>query len=783
MRSPAKPFAAPILTHTPTLTVVNAMTLLVATLAAFFLASCAAAESQTKIAATDGATNVVTNLAETKLAADHRADPLVAPLRPVTETFFGQTVTDPYRYMEEVKTPEVADFLRAQGEHARRTLDAIPGRAAMESRINSLSEAGVQISGVQMAGNGAGGLGARIFYFKILPGEKMRKLYARDGFKGVERLLFDPQSISKSGERYALDSYLASPDGRYAIVGVAAGGSEDTSIRVIDVTTAKETGTAIDRIGFIDATHWAPDSRSFFYNRLPTDKVGEQKNRYLRSSAYRHVLGRNTSNDELVLASDMANISMAEVDIPSVAPTADGKYLIGKIEHGDAREISLYVAETTAQGLPNGAWRRAIEPRDEVVASVSHNGGLYLLSHKNAPRYKIMRLNLARPDMVSATTVVPHGDTVLSEMQIARDALYIRELIGGVDRLQRLNFSNAVYSAGKLEFVRLPFDLAIRQIITDPKRAGAILRLEGWTEAPKYVSVEERTANIADTGLQPKPSVDFSGIDEVRLTVTAKDGVKVPISLMYKKGTTLNGNNPTLLRAYGAYGFSQLPIFSPATMAWLEHGGILGTCHVRGGGEFGEEWHRGGQKLTKPNTWRDLIACAEYMIERKFSRKESMAITGGSAGGITVGRALTERPDLFAAVVPAVGMLDALRAEFAANGPPNIPEFGSVKTADGFKGLLAMSSVHQVKDGTRYPAVLLMHGINDPRVEVWHSAKMTARLQAANSNVRNASPVLLRLDYDAGHGIGSTRSQRNAELADVYSFLLWQFGVAEFQPK
>jgi prolyl oligopeptidase len=378
---------------------------------------------------------------------------------------------------------------------------------------------------------------------------------------------------------------------------------------------------------------------------------------------------------------------------------------------------------------------------------------------------------------------VPAGDTVVKGLAVAQDALYIRELSAGVDRLQRLNFSNTVFSGGKLEFVRLPFDLAIREIVTHPKRPGAILRLEGWTDAPRYVNIEERTANVTAVPLHPKSAVDFSAIDEVRLMVTAKDGVKVPISLIYKKGTTLNSDNPTLLRAYGAYGITQSPSFRPNTMAWLERGGIIGICHVRGGGEFGDPWHKDGQKLTKPNTWRDLIACAEYLVERKFTRKEKLAIEGGSAGGITVGRALTERPDLFAAVVPHVGLLDALRAEFTPNGPPNIPEFGSVRTADGFKGLFQMSAYHHVKDGTRYPAVMLMHGVNDPRVEVWQSAKMAARLQAAAANVKNAEPVLLRLDYDAGHGVGSTRAQRNSELADVYSFLLWKFGDPAFQPK
>jgi prolyl oligopeptidase len=258
--------------------------------------------------------------------------------------------------------------------------------------------------------------------------------------------------------------------------------------------------------------------------------------------------------------------------------------------------------------------------------------------------------------------------------------------------------------------------------------------------------------------------------------------VKIPVSLTYRKATSLNSYNPTIIRAYGAYGIVQSPTFNPSTLAWLERGGILATCHVRGGGEFGDEWHRAGQKLNKPNTWRDLIACSEYLIERGFTRRERLGIQGGSAGGITVGRALTERPDLFAAAVPSVGVLDALRMEFTPNGPPNIPEFGSVTTMDGFRGLLAMSAKHQVRDNVKYPAVMLMHGVNDPRVEVWQSAKMAARLQAATAAVPNANPVLLRLDYDAGHGVGTTRNQRNAELADVYAFMLWQFREPGFQP-
>ncbi len=706
-----------------------------------------------------------------------KAGPPAAVVRPVSETYFGQTVVDPYRYLEDVKTPDVQAFMRGQAEFARKVLDAIPGRAGLLSRITELSEAGIAISAVQVTGTGAN---PQVFYLKQGKGDGTRKLFTRTGFGGAEQLLFDP-SAAAGGKRVTIDSYLAAPDGRHVAIGVAAGGSENTSLIVVEAPSGRVIGDPIDRIGFFAGTHWTPDAKAFFYNRLPPEVPGAATNRYLRSAAYRHVMGRAADKDEAVFGPGRG-ASLADIDIPSVAMSDDGKLLVAKVEHGDLREISLYVAPVgDFRQVPE--WKRAIEPKDEVTAYAMHDRALYLLTHHNAPRYKVVRTSLARPDFDKATTIVPHGDTVVREMVVAQDALYIRELIGGVDRLQRLNFSQSVFSGGKLEFVRLPFDLAIRQMIASPKRAGALLRLEGWTESPRYVHIEERSGNLVDTKLQPKSSVNFDAIDEVRLMATAKDGTKIPVSLIYKKGTKLDTVRPTLLRAYGAYGITQAPTFSPASLAWLERGGVIGTCHVRGGGEFGEAWHRAGQKLTKPNTWRDLIACAEFMIERGFTRKSKLAIQGGSAGGITIGRALTERPDLFAAAVPAVGLLDALRAEFTPNGPPNIPEFGSVKTEDGFKGLLAMSSLHAVKDGVNYPAVLLMHGVNDPRVEVWQSAKMAARLQAATAALPDSRPVLLRLDYDAGHGVGSSRRQRDAELADIYSFLLWQFGEPEFQPK
>jgi prolyl oligopeptidase len=286
--------------------------------------------------------------------------------------------------------------------------------------------------------------------------------------------------------------------------------------------------------------------------------------------------------------------------------------------------------------------------------------------------------------------------------------------------------------------------------------------------------------NITNTKLLPAGKYGApEDLVSVEVEVKSHDGTIVPLTIIHKRDLKTDGKNPTILYGYGAYGFSLYPLFSAENLAFLEKGGILANAHVRGGGEYGEEWHLAGFQKTKPNTWKDFIACAEYLIEKKYTSPQFLVGRGASAGGILIGRALTERPDLFTAAIVQVGCLDMLRFELTANGAGNIPEFGSVKTEEGFKALYEMSSYHHVKEGVRYPAVLLTHGVNDARVDVWLSAKMAARLQSATSS---GKPVLLRLDYDAGHGIDATNEQYLEQLADIFSFVLWQCGVKEHQP-
>ncbi|MEP7083893.1 MAG: prolyl oligopeptidase family serine peptidase, partial [Betaproteobacteria bacterium] len=329
----------------------------------------------------------------------------------------------------------------------------------------------------------------------------------------------------------------------------------------------------------------------------------------------------------------------------------------------------------------------------------------------------------------------------------------------------------------------LPAAGAFDMVNPDGRIAGVLIRLEGWNRAFQYYRYDPRRRTWFNDGLQPRGPYDTpDDIEVVETEVRSHDGVRVPMSIVQRKGLRRDGSNPTLLQGYGAYSSTDEPSLDPTQLAWLRHGGINAICHVRGGGVHGREWYDAGRGPTKPNTWKDGIACAESLIASGYTTAAKLAIFGGSAGGIFAGRAITERPDLFAAAVIQVGALDMVRSETTATGSQNIPEFGTVKDEAGFRALLQMSAYHHVVDGIRYPATLFIHGVNDARVDVWHSLKMAARLQAAGASLPEARPALLRLDYEAGHGSGNTREQHWQQLADMWSFILWQTGDPAFQP-
>ncbi len=399
---------------------------------------------------------------------------------------------------------------------------------------------------------------------------------------------------------------------------------------------------------------------------------------------------------------------------------------------------------------------------------------LYLLTQGGAPHFKIVALSLRHPDLKSARTIVPTGAAVIVTFALAKDGLYARERLGVRTQMLRASLDGT-----KSDVLPLPESTNALDPITDPAEPGVLFSVQGWVHPPSILSYEPGDSAPHDSRLLPPSHLDASAFVAEEVSAVSYDGTRVPLSILHKRDIKLDGSHPTVLRGYGAYGLVYEPVFDPTAIAWLERGGIMAVAHIRGGGEYGEEWHRGGFMLTKMNTIFDFIACAQYLVDARYTTPRHLAANGASAGGITIGGALTWRPDLFGVILDQVGLSDALRFEFQPNGPPNIVELGSVKTEAGFHGLYAMSAYAHVHDGTAYPAVMFLTGANDPRVSPSQMLKMAARVQAATSSHR---PVLLRIDYDAGHGIGSTTSQREVTLADMWSFALWQMGDPQFQP-
>jgi prolyl oligopeptidase len=695
----------------------------------------------------------------------------VAPVRVVTDEYFGVKVADPYRYMEDLSNPDVSAWFKGQNDYTRAVLARIPGRSPLLARIKALDEAApARVTDLRRLP------GDRYFYQKRLATEDVAKLYFRDGLNGEEKLLVDPTKfMTAGGPHYVISYYAPSFDGNYVAAGISAAGSEDAVLRVFDTVGQKETGEVIDRAQFGNPS-WLPDGRSFVYNRLQKlTSTSAPTDRYLNSRTYLHVLGTQPDTDRLIFGTGTPNVNIDPADIPFVATLPKASYVLGVIAHGVRNEITAYVAPLDALKAEPVPWKRFCDVDDDVTGFDVHADDLYLLSHHQASRYKVLHTKLSDPEMAHAQVVVPPSEPVIQNIAAASDGLYLQELDGGIGRMVRLP-----YSGGKPEQVRLPFDGSVALSATDQRIPGTLLELTSWTKASKIYAYDPDSKSVSDTKLQPVGKFDEpADLESKEIKVKSYDGTLVPLSIVYRKGLKLNGSNPTLLKGYGAYGITFDPGFDPKLIAWFERGGVVAVAHVRGGGEYGEDWHLAGKLLNKPNTWKDFIACAEYLINQKYTSPSRLAIQGGSAGGITIGRSITTRPDLFAVAIDGVPMSDVIRAEFTPNGPPNIPEFGTVKEADGFKALYEMSGYHHVVDGTKYPAVMVTTGFNDPRVVSWEPGKMAARLQAATSS---GKPILLRVDYDAGHGIGSTKTQREEELGDEWSFTLWQFGVADFQP-
>jgi prolyl oligopeptidase len=704
------------------------------------------------------------------------APPAPPPVRPVTETHFGVTVTDPYRYFENPKDPGLAAYFKVQSAYARQVLDALPGRAALARRIAQLDNATESLDDVQP-------VGGTFFYQKRPAAANTTRLYARAVAGGPERLVFDPDRFARSSKQhYTFDYYSPSPDGRYLAIGTSEGGSEKTTLHVVDANTGRLLPDAIERAIAI-APSWRDDGRSFYYFRTPAPRKDQpEREKDTKGVARLHVLGHDPERDPAIFGYGVsARIPFAPEDYAIVSVSPRSRWAMAAIAHGVQNEVAVYVAPASAAVDGRTPWRKLAGYSDDVTEAIAVGDTLYLSSHKGASRHRILALDLALSPskggtLATARVAVPESTRVIEDISLAGDGIYLRDLEGGLSKLRRLAL-NRDGSPGGIAEVTLPFAGAIGSVATDPMVPGATFVLQSWTESPRWYRSGLNIA-LSDTGLRRASDVDFSSITSREVLATSADGTKVPLSIVLRKDAALDGMRPTWLDGYGAYGIVIRPGFSATRLAWLERGAIYAECHPRGGGEYGEDWHFGAHIATKGRTVDDFIACAQYLIDQKYTQPAKLAGSGTSAGGVTIGNAIVQHPELWAAALDVVGDTNPVRDEFAEGGPANIPEFGSIANKVGWDALYATDPYVHVRDGVAYPAVLAITGSNDPRVAPWIVAKFAARLQAATSS---GKPVLLHVDFDAGHGyLGSSRAQAQALTSDEFSFLLWQLGDPEF---
>jgi prolyl oligopeptidase len=675
---------------------------------------------------------------------------------PVTETYHGVEVTENYRWLENFDDPAVRDWLKAQNARTKTYLEAFPGRAALLDDLKALYNAPTfSYTGLQSKG----GL---IFAMKRQPPKQQAflvTLYSPNDLS-TERVVLDPNLLDPNGLT-AIDLYVPSHDGRYAAVVLSKSGSEDGTVYVYEVETGKQLDDVVPHAYFPTAggsIAWKGDGSGFYRTRYPHE--GPPEDAHFYEQVYFHRLGTPASADTYELGEGFPRI--AEIDLST---SDDGRYTLATVANGDGGEFAHYLRSA------DGQWQQITEFADRVTsARFGQDGSLYLLSLNDAPRGKILRLPLATPELSKAEVFVPQSDVTIEAFLPMETLLYTIDMVGGPNQMRAINLSD-----GHAAPIPIAPVSSVRQIAPlNSKSSDSLLYLSAsYFEPQTWFHFDPQAEEPQKTAMASPPPCDFSDAVVTRAFATSKDGTQIPVNVMHRKDLKLDGSNPTILYGYGAYGICIRPNFDMTQRIWLDQGGVYVVANLRGGGEFGDDWHRQGNLTKKQTVFDDFIAAAEYLISAGYTTPEKLVIEGGSNGGLLVGAALTQRPDLYRAVLAYVGIYDMLRVELDPNGQFNITEFGTVTDAEQFRALYAYSPYHNVRDGAAYPAVMLIAGDHDHRVNPMQSRKMAARLQAGTSATL---PVLLRTSSTAGHGMGTSRDEQIATDADAFTFV---FSVLE----
>jgi len=678
-------------------------------------------------------------------------------IQPVTDVYHGVEVVDNYRWLENGDDPAVVEWQDAQNDYARSVLDGIPCREAVAKRLEELyTGASASYYYPHYCDN-------ELFAMKSDPPQEQPLLVtlASPNDLSSERVILDLNRLDTTGLT-SIDFYVPSFDGKFIAVSLSPGGSEIGTVHVYETATGKEIGDVIPLVNGPTAggdVAWKKDGSGFYYTRYPREGERPPEDMWFYQQVFYHKLGTPTAEDTYVIGQEFPRIAEIKLDVSD-----DGRYYLALVANGDGGEYAHYLMD-----IRSGAWTQVTQFSDGIThAEFAPDGALFLLSQMDAPRGKILRLPPGVTDLARAKTVVEESEAVIESYLPTKGRVYIRDLLGGPSQVR-------IYDHRGAQLGTIPVTpVSSLWGMVSPGGDEILYTESSYLEPPVWYAYNPNDDSISRTAMYETSPVDFSDVEVVREFATSTDGTRIPMSVLRRKGTKLDGNNPTILYGYGGYSISMTPYFDPTLSLWLEQGGVYVIANLRGGGEFGEEWHRAGYLTNKQNVFDDFAACAQFLIKNKYTSAARLAIMGGSNGGLLVGATLTQHPELFRAVVGLKGVYDMLRVELDPNGAFNVTEYGTVEDPEQFAALYGYSPYTNVVDGTDYPDVLFTADLNDGRVNPSNSRKMAARVQAAD-----ATPgyILLRMSSSIGHGHGWALSDKIALNADVYAFLFDRLGV------
>ena len=680
------------------------------------------------------------------------------PREPVTTTYHGEDVVEDYRWLEE-SSERTREWTAAQDARARAYLDSLAFHEPIRKRVEEV----LKVESTTYAPPTRGG--STYFALKTQPPLQQPLLVALpalDDLAGA-RVLVDPNALDESGAT-TIDWYVPSPNGALVAVSLSSHGTEDGTLHVYDATTGELADAVIPHVNSGTASGslaWRHDAQGFWYTRHPEPGTVPDDDLGFDQDVWFHRLGSGPGDDRRELSGVFADNRITENFLLS---SADGRWVLDRAQKGDGGEWQFFLRSQD----DGSGWRLVADIADRCIRAAFGGVSLFLLSVRNEPHGQVLRLDLGdHASVADAFIVVPSGPVTIEEMAATDARLWVADIDGGPSTVRCFDH------VGKtLPEVTLPDTCSVDPLV----ELGAdqvAWAVETFVSPRQWWVQGDDDPQPRRTALDTVTPVDLTDIEVERLFATSKDGTRVPINLLTSKGSPKDGSAPTVLYGYGGYAISLKPWFDPSWLPWLEQGGALAVANIRGGGEYGQQWHHAGRLATKQNCFDDFIACADYLVATGVTSRDRLGLMGGSNGGLLVGAVLTQRPDLAAAVVGAVPVLDALRSELTPNGAFNVTEFGTVRDPEIFKALRAYSPYHNVHDGTPYPAVLFTAGEFDPRVEAHHAKKMTARLQAATSSNQ---PVLLRME-SGGHGIGQSLDQKVGEVTAYLTFLFNRLGV------